>query len=291
MSKIDMFLQKKKMQENHRGIYTVMIAYVLSFLMLMIGSDTFYNISSSAAGINKEIEEETQEVLSMDVLSPRMGNFNTQVLQTKMLNTYQLMDNPKEEESELVSDDTNWLLGYAMDTEQYNDLLSQINEFEFVANKENEVKDVAEDAIESLTTTKETSIAIWDVTKEEVEMLQQIVEAEASGEDLKGKILIANVVFNRMTDDEFPDTIEGVICQKVNGDYQFSPLKDKRFWTVEASKETKEAVRRVLQGEDHSEGALYFIARKRTKKSSAKWFDNNLEWLFKHGGHEFYRNK
>ncbi|HCM13497.1 MAG TPA: cell wall hydrolase, partial [Lachnospiraceae bacterium] len=35
--------------------------------------------------------------------------------------------------------------------------------------------------------------------------------------------------------------------------------------------------------------ALYFMARKRAKASNAKWFDDNLKWLFKHGGHEFYR--
>jgi N-acetylmuramoyl-L-alanine amidase len=129
------------------------------------------------------------------------------------------------------------------------------------------------------------------VTEEEVDMLERIVAAEATGEDMIGKILIANVVFNRMADDNFPNTIEDVIFQEVDGDYQFSPVSDERYWSVKVTDETEEAVQRALQGEDYSEGALYFIARKRTKSSSAKWFDQHLDWLFKHGGHEFYKNK
>jgi N-acetylmuramoyl-L-alanine amidase len=122
-------------------------------------------------------------------------------------------------------------------------------------------------------------------------MLERIVEAEATGEDMIGRILVANVVFNRMTDEEFPDTVEGVIFHKVNGDYQFSPLSDKRYWKVKVTDETREAVQRALEGEDYSKGAIYFMSRKRTKKSRARWFDDSLEWLFKHGAHEFYKDK
>ena len=32
----------------------------------------------------------------------------------------------------------------------------------------------------------------------------------------------------------------------------------------------------LLDGEDYSEGALYFMARRIARKSSARWFDNNL---------------
>ncbi|MHB8128871.1 MAG: cell wall hydrolase, partial [Mobilitalea sp.] len=137
--------------------------------------------------------------------------------------------------------------------------------------------------------TTDTSTII--ANKEDISMLQRIVEAEASGEDMVGKILVANVIFNRMADEDFPDTVEGVIFQEKHGDYQFSPVSDERYWTVKVSKESKEAVKRAIEGEDYSEGALYFIARKRTRASSAQWFDQKLDWLFKHGGHEFYKNK
>jgi N-acetylmuramoyl-L-alanine amidase len=58
---------------------------------------------------------------------------------------------------------------------------------------------------------------------------------------------------------------------------------------VKISQETGEAVERALEGEDISEGALYFVARKYADSEKIKWFDRNLTFLFEHGGHEFFR--
>ncbi len=128
-----------------------------------------------------------------------------------------------------------------------------------------------------------------DLSKEEIEILQRIVEAEATGEDTKGKILVANVILNRVKDDNFPDTIKEVVFQKDGGTYQFSPIKDKRYWSVKISGDTIKAVERVMQGEDYSKGALYFSARSKADKNSMRWFDNHLDYLFRYGGHEFFK--
>lgn len=146
----------------------------------------------------------------------------------------------------------------------------------------------------SSTKEKETLASVKyviDLKKAEIEILQRIVEAEATGEDVKGKMLVANVILNRVKDESFPDTVEGVVFQKSGSTYQFSPIKDKRYWSVKISEDTIKAVDRVLQGEDSSQGALYFSARQRADKNSMKWFDNNLKFLFQYGGHEFFKNK
>lgn len=132
---------------------------------------------------------------------------------------------------------------------------------------------------------------VYDITEKEIGMLQRIVQAEAGGEDAIGKILIVNVIMNRIADKNFPDTVEDVIFQNKDGEYQFSPIENKSYWSVKVSDKTKKAVVRALKGEDHSEGALYFMARKITSSRNSKWFDKNLVWLFKHGGHEFYKEK
>lgn len=129
------------------------------------------------------------------------------------------------------------------------------------------------------------------LSKDETEVLQRIVEAEATGEDIKGKMLVANVIINRTKNKNFPNTVKEVVFQKNGGTYQFSPIKDKRYWSVTISKDTITAVDRVLQGEDDSQGALYFSARKRANKNSMSWFDRNLKYLFKHGAHEFFKDK
>lgn len=133
--------------------------------------------------------------------------------------------------------------------------------------------------------------AVIKLSSGEKEILQRIVEAEATGEDIKGRILVANVILNRVKNKQFPDTVKEVVFQRSGGSVQFSPTKDGRYWSVTISKKTKEAVDRVLKGEDYSQGALYFSARSRADKNSMRWFDNNLKWLFKYHGHEFYTNK
>lgn len=103
-----------------------------------------------------------------------------------------------------------------------------------------------------------------------------------------GKMLVANVIINRVLDPRFPNSVSEVIFQRENGVAQFSPIADGRFFEVTVSKKTIEAVNAVLSGEDNSRGALYFAARKAANPDNMKWFDRNLTRLFAYGGHEFF---
>ncbi len=125
------------------------------------------------------------------------------------------------------------------------------------------------------------------ITEDDYRVLLQIVEAEAGTEDLKGRMLVANVILNRLEIGFGGDTISAVVFDEG----QFSPVADGRFFTVVPSEKTVEAVERVLDGEDYSDGALYFMCREKASKRGARWFDRNLKLLFKHGGHEFYAEK
>lgn len=121
--------------------------------------------------------------------------------------------------------------------------------------------------------------------------LLQIVEAEATGGDEKSKLLIANVVLNRVKDPHFPDTVYDVVWQRLYGRAQFSPTQDGRMGTLAISDTTRNAVSRALSGEDISQGALFFLARKDSASSNVKWFDDTLVYLYSYGGHEFFRFK
>ena len=52
--------------------------------------------------------------------------------------------------------------------------------------------------------------------------LLHIVEAEAGGEDIKGRIMVANVIMNRVESPQFPDSVTEVVWD-TEGGYQFSP--------------------------------------------------------------------
>ncbi len=124
---------------------------------------------------------------------------------------------------------------------------------------------------------------------EEYYTLLQIVEAEATGGDVKSKTLIANVVLNRVADERFPNTITEVVWQNVDGHPQFSPTADGRMGNLTITESTIQAVRKALEGEDNSQGALFFVARSSASSENLEWFDDSLVFLFEYGGHEFYK--
>lgn len=159
----------------------------------------------------------------------------------------------------------------------YNNMIAQTKELERqIEEREKELQDKIN---------KRTHNSGYYVNDEEYEMLCKICEAEATGEGLDGKVLVANCIFNRIYDNNFPNTIKDVIFEKK----QFSPIIDGRYYKVEVTQETIQAVDLVLEYMDYSQGALYFFNRVGSSEKNKKWFDNNLEYLFTYGGHEFFK--
>lgn len=130
----------------------------------------------------------------------------------------------------------------------------------------------------------------YDLQDADYEALLKIVQAEAGNEDMEGKMLVAGVVMNRVASAAFPDSVTEVVMQKEKGVYQFSPVGNGTYQNTTASEETIEAVERVLKGEDITQGALYFAARKSADPEKMRWFDRALTRLFAHGNHEFFTN-
>lgn len=113
----------------------------------------------------------------------------------------------------------------------------------------------------------------------EYDALCRIVEAEAGTEGEEGKLLVANVVLNRVANPAFPATIEGVIT----ADGQFSPVQNGRYQRAVPTPETLAAVNRALNGENISKGALYF----KSVHSTANWGNRTL--LYNYKNHNFYQ--
>lgn len=127
--------------------------------------------------------------------------------------------------------------------------------------------------------------AVISYTDSDYKVLQRIVEAEAGICDEKGKILVANVIINRVKSGRFPNNITDVVYQR----NQFSPVIDGSINTCQVTEETIDCVNRALEGEDYSEGALFFMNRGASASSNVRWFDGNLKFVMSHGGHEFFK--
>lgn len=122
------------------------------------------------------------------------------------------------------------------------------------------------------------------LSQDDYNQLLHIVEAEAGNQDDVGKILVANVIFNRVFSDDFPDNVTDVIYEYSNGVYQFEPVLNGRIYSVDVTDSTVECVNRAIGGEDYSGGALYFTM----KTPEDSWFNTSLSLLFVHGDHYFY---
>jgi N-acetylmuramoyl-L-alanine amidase len=123
-------------------------------------------------------------------------------------------------------------------------------------------------------------------TPDEISILTRIVEAEYTGKDFKSKLNGTSTILNRVDSKEFPDTIKDVVFQR----HQFSPISDGRYWSVDVTTETKEAVMRVIMT-GRTTDALFFCNLRDVKSlKTTRWF-KSLEHLSTRdtSGHTYYK--
>lgn len=132
---------------------------------------------------------------------------------------------------------------------------------------------------------EEKSVHAMSVSQEDYNVLLHIVQAEAGICDDTGKILVANVILNRVRSGQFPSSVRGVVYEPS----QFSPVSNGSIHSAKVTSDTIQCVNRALSGEDYSNGALYFMYRGGSKRGAVSWFDSHLTYLFQHGNHEFFK--
>ena len=113
--------------------------------------------------------------------------------------------------------------------------------------------------------------------------LSRIISAESGGESMEGQIAVGNVVLNRVASREFPDTIPGVIFDRVDG-VQFEPVSNGTVYKAPTA-QAMEAARRVLAGEKVIGNAMYFYA---PALSKGVWINANRTYYKTIGCHRFY---
>ena len=117
------------------------------------------------------------------------------------------------------------------------------------------------------------------ISYEDAQILMRIAMAEAESDGVEGKAMVMAVVLNRVNDERFPNTIKEVVFQK----YQFSPIADGRYYTVEPDVECNLALAEIEKGTYSDIEALYF------ENATSSWQSENCEYLYKVGHHRFYK--
>ena len=118
---------------------------------------------------------------------------------------------------------------------------------------------------------------------EEVLWLSRIIHAEAMGETLSGKIAVGNVVLNRKASSQFPNTVYGVIFDKVGG-VQFTPVANGAIYNT-PNTDSIIAAKLCLDGCNLLPDALFFV---NVKTAESSWVSDNREYITVIGNHSFF---
>ncbi len=127
----------------------------------------------------------------------------------------------------------------------------------------------------------------YSITPEEYEMLLYCVDHETRSGSLEHRILIAQVIMNRVMSNRFANTVSAVVLAP----HQFSVMpryeEKKEGWTPKEM--TRQAVDMVLNGcsPDYAQGAIYFCNP--YKVGDGNWFDEKLTVICELEGHRFYK--
>ena len=113
--------------------------------------------------------------------------------------------------------------------------------------------------------------------------LSRIISAEAAGESLYGQIAVGNVVLNRVRSRQYPNTVYGVIFDRVGGT-QFSPVAMGTIYKT-PTESSVIAAKICLEGYSISDNILFFM---NPRIATNNWISKNRPYAFSIGNHDFY---
>jgi N-acetylmuramoyl-L-alanine amidase len=105
------------------------------------------------------------------------------------------------------------------------------------------------------------------ITEAEKNLMARLVHAEAVGEPYAGKVAVATVILNRVASSDFPNTVNGVVYEKSNGYFAFTPVQNGTIKQA-ADPASKKAVNEALAFRGQGNGSLFFY---NPKTSVSKW--------------------
>ena len=114
-----------------------------------------------------------------------------------------------------------------------------------------------------------------EFSADEVRLICQVVETECYGKTFESKCNVASVVFNRLEDGRFGETITKIVTQKEPKQFAYGRTK--------LTEDSILAVQYAYEIGDTTQGALYFHSNKKTDTF------NKRKWIFTdNAGHHFY---
>lgn len=120
-------------------------------------------------------------------------------------------------------------------------------------------------------------------SSDELYWLSRIINAEAGGESMKGKMAVGNVVMNRVAHPSYPNTIYGVIFDRKYGT-QFTPAANGTIYRT-PNADSIRAAKMCLEGYSLSDDMLFFL---NPRIASSMWIVRARTPVMSIGNHDFY---
>ncbi|MFT8313857.1 MAG: cell wall hydrolase [Clostridium sp.] len=131
--------------------------------------------------------------------------------------------------------------------------------------KANNVTSTASGTKSSVTSASTETASKAAYSQSDIDLLARLINSEAEGEPYNAKVAVGAVIFNRIKDARFPDTISSVIYQIDSGHYQFTPVLNGTI-NKPASQDSIKAAYAAINGEDPTKGAVYYFDDSATNK-------------------------
>ena len=219
---------------------------MMKLLLLLCTFGMVVYLNTTILSVNEDFLEKDILVLSCDEIQ----NLETENIESDPTELIIQEAQGKIYDISVIEDKEQWFIAYKKIIEEYKDVI-------------------------------DPPLTIYDYfTKEEIYLIQRVVETECYDQDFMSKCNAASVVMNRIEiGGEFGDTIEEVITKE----NQFA------YWRKDITESTILAVEYAFQIEDTTNGCVAF----RSEEKPKKWYTTETHYWTKqfedNSGHAFYK--
>lgn len=133
-------------------------------------------------------------------------------------------------------------------------------------------------------TTSSSNSSVISYTDEEFDMLCYVLQGEVGNCSEQSKIAVANVIINRVKTGRFGSSISDVLTAP----NQFTAINGYYSGRNKPTQNTIDCAKRALNGEDNSNGAVYYYAPKYCGGSTASWFES-LTFCMELDGQRYFK--
>ena len=118
------------------------------------------------------------------------------------------------------------------------------------------------------------------LSSEEIFLLEVTIQHEVGNFSKTYKRYVAELIYNRIKSEDFPDTVKDVLFQKG----QFQGIQSWAYSGIEIDNETREVIYEVFSKQHSSHPATFYYNPSLSEYESVMWFEysGDVEYVFSH---------